>query len=158
VGVLPPDFHLESVMDAADAQLLVPRDFGNAASRRSQRELAVIGRMTPRVMFAAAGEMNSIARHLAAEHPPEDAGWNVRVEGLRESLTKNNRTVLYLFLGFAIFVLPIACANVAGLVLVRVVARQREYALCVALGARRTALLRQTRAETVWIAVPGGLG
>jgi putative ABC transport system permease protein len=146
-------------MDASDAQLLVPRDFGNAASRRSQRELAVIGRMTPRVMFAAAaGEMNSIARHLAAEHPQEDAGWNVRVEGLRESFTKYNRTILYLFLGFAIFVLPIACANVAGLVLVRVVARQREYALRVALGARRTALLRQTRAETVWIAVPGGLG
>jgi predicted permease len=157
VGVLPADFHLESVTDGPDPQLFVPLDFTGAASGRGDRELAVIARSKPGVsMAAAAAEMDSIARGLAAEHPQDDAGWDVRIENLRQSFTRYNRTVLYLFLGFAVFVLLIACANVAGLQLVRVVGRQKEYALRVALGARRAALLRQALAETAWIALPGG--
>ena len=157
VGVLPADFHLESVTDGPDPQLFVPLNFSNAVSERGDRELAVIARTRPGVsLAAAAAEMDSIARGLAAEYPQDDAGWDVRVENLRQSFTRYNRTVLYLFLGFAIFVLLIASANVAGLQLVRAVGRQREYALRVALGARRAALLRQALAETAWIALPGG--
>ena len=95
-------------------------------------------------------------RRAGCRTPEVNAGWDVRIENLRESFTQYNRTALYLFLGFAVFVLLIACANVTGLQLVRAVGRQREYALRMALGARRSALLRQALAETAWIALPGG--
>ena len=155
-GVLPSTFHLDSVLDEDDPQLFVPADFSHVAAQRGERDWAVIGRIKDRVSYAAVNAgMESIAHRLAADHPSDDAGWEVNIENLRESFTKYNRTVLYLFLGFAIFVLLIACANVAGLQLVRAVGRQREYALRLALGANRVALLRQAMAETAWIAVPG---
>ena len=156
-GVLPSGFQLEAILGIAGPDLFVPLDFTKAAGRRGDRELAAVARLRPQIGLAAArAEMGPLSRRLAAAYPNEDAGWSVHVENLRQAVAGYYRTVLYLFFGFAVLVLVIACANVAGLELVRAVGRQREYALRMALGARRTALLRHALAEAAWLAVPGG--
>jgi putative ABC transport system permease protein len=102
--------------------------------------------------------MRTIAAQLAREYPQANGNWTATCENLRRAFTKFNQGSLYLFLGFGGFVLLIACANVAALLLARFVARQREIALRMAMGANRLALLWHALAESVWIAVPGGVG
>ncbi|MDR3699108.1 MAG: ABC transporter permease [Candidatus Sulfopaludibacter sp.] len=156
VGVLPPVFRLEFVPGASEPDLFLPLHPADPKRKRNQRALLVIGRLKDGVTGAQAGlEMNALARQLSAGHP-EDAHWTARVENLRVASTKFEQRTLYLFLGFACLVLLVACANVAGLQLVRFTGRRKEYALRMALGAPRGALLRQALAENAWIAIPGG--
>jgi putative ABC transport system permease protein len=157
VGVLPATFHLDAITGGDDPQFFVPIDAA-APGRRDDRRFAVIGRLgSGRSEDAAGAEMRAIAGRLAAEFPQEDGGWDVRVQNLREYLTSFHRTSIFLFLGFAALVLLIACANVAGLQLIRSTGRRREYAMRLALGAGRPALLRQAMAEAAWIAIPGAI-
>ncbi|HEV3199868.1 MAG TPA: ABC transporter permease [Bryobacteraceae bacterium] len=156
VGILPASFHLEFV---DDADVFLPLNLTGADLRRDTRELVVAGRIKPGVTLRqAGGEVDMLARGLAAEYPKANANWGASVENLREHFTRSYRRDLYLYLGFAGLVLLIACANVAGLLLVRFVGRQKEFALRTALGASRASLLRQMVAETAWIAIPGGIG
>ena len=157
VGVLPADFRLEFLPGVAAPDLFLPLHPGDAMRKRNQRGLMAVGRLKDGVSAPqAAQEMSVVAIQLAAKHP-EDANWTVNVENLRVAATKFESRTLFLFLGFACLVLLIACANVAGLQLVRFTGRQKEYALRLALGARRGALLRQALAENAWIAIPGGV-
>lgn len=154
VGILPAEFHLEFV---ADPDLYLPLTLGAAEISRDDRLLAVIGQIADgKTRAQAAGEMDALGRRWAAEFPATNANWVVVVENLRDSFTRFYRRELFLFLGFAAFVLLIACANVAGLQLVRFVGRQKEFALRTALGANRAAIFRQSIAENLWIAIPGG--
>jgi putative ABC transport system permease protein len=151
-GILPRDFHLE-VMDDADVFVPLP------LSGQDGESLDVIGRLGAGITEReAAAEMRSISAGLARENPKANGNWSVTVENLRVAYTKSSVLKLRLFLGFGGFVLLIACANVAALLLVRFVARQKEFALRMALGANRSALLRHALAESVWIAFPGGAG
>ncbi len=156
VGVLPANFHLEFL---DDADVFLPLELTSSGLRRDARDLLAIGRIKPGVTLnQAAGEVDGLARRAAAEYPQTNANWGASVENLREHFTHFYRRDLFLYLGFAGLVLLIACANVAGLLMVRFVGRQKEFALRTALGAGGIALLRQTLAETTWIALPGGLG
>jgi len=155
VGVLPAGFHFEFTSDPA---VFVPLVMDAPDARRETRELVVIGRIRSGASMAQANaEMQGIARQLASAYPRANGGWSAGVEDLREAFTKFYRRDLFLYLGFAGFVLVIACANVAGLLLVRSVGRQKEFALRTALGARAGDLWRLALAETAWIAVPGGV-
>jgi len=155
VGVLPREFRLEF---AGDPDLFLPLDLSSAGPNASRSELAVIGRLTRGASIAAASaEMQALARQMAAERPRRDGVWTINVENLRAAVTKFSSRSLLLFFGFAVLVLLIACANVSALQLVRYTGRQREIALRIALGAGRSALLREALTESAWIAVPGAL-
>jgi len=156
VGILPANFHLEFVNDP---DVFLPLNLVDPAQRRDARVLVVVGRIKPGVTLSqAGGEVDMLARRLAAEYPQNNANWGASVDNLREHFTRFYRRDLFLYLGFAGLVLLIACANVAGLLLVRFVGRQKEFSLRTALGASRASLLRQSLAETAWIAIPGGIG
>jgi putative ABC transport system permease protein len=117
----------------------------------------LIGRLKPGVTAKQAqAELNSIAKGMEPGRPDVDGDWSVRVESLHEWLVGGSRRYFYLLLGAVGFVLLIACANVANLLLARGTVRQKEIAIRASLGAGRWRLIRQLLAETVLLALVGG--
>jgi putative ABC transport system permease protein len=104
----------------------------------------------------ARAELAGIERQLAAAHPETAAHWRVNAIPLSDELTGNIRASLLVLFGAAVFMLLIACVNVANLLLARSAAREREFAIRCALGAGRIQLLSQALSESLLIAVGGG--
>jgi putative ABC transport system permease protein len=119
----------------------------------------VIGRLAPGVSLASANaELATIAARFAQTQPAaaDYANWSVSALPLRDALLGNVRTAVFVLVGAVAIVLLIACANVAGLLLVRASARQREIAIRAAIGATRRQLLRQFFVESALLAAIGG--
>jgi len=106
----------------------------------------------------AQAAMDVAEQHLAQAFPEEYKGTGVRVEPLRQGLFGWSSDFLYLLLAVVGFVLLIACANVANLLLVRADSRRKEIGVRVALGASRTRLIRQLLTESIMLSFAGGLG
>ena len=137
IGVAAPD-RLEFIADPDLFQLI---DLATtAAGDRRVRDLVTIGRLKKGFSRGAAEtELRIVAKRLAHDYPADDVGRDVGVDGLREAHTGWNWRPLVVFLGSAVVVLLLSCANVANLLLARAVDRRREFAIRGALGGGRTA-------------------
>jgi len=153
IGVMSPNFRFPSF-----AQLWTPLAWTDEKRAvRGNHNYLVIGRLQPGVdVRAAQAEISAISTRLEQLYPEDDKGWGATIRPLREQLVGDVRPALLVLLGAVAFVLLIACANVANLVLGKILARKKEIAIRSALGATRAAILRQVLAETVLLSLAGG--
>lgn len=164
IGVMPPDEQLDRAPHFFVPQPSTAADRENFSGQ--SRPDSIVARLKPNVsMTEAAAEMNVLSRALAAERPATQAGHGAQLTPLLDDLLEHSgymltgiRPLLYTLFGAVAFLLLIACANVANLLLARATVRQREVALRAALGATRTRIARQLICESLLLAFLGGLG
>jgi putative ABC transport system permease protein len=149
VGVMPDGFKFPD-----EAEAWMPATLG---TKRDNAFLRVLTRLQTGVPQAQAqAELTAIAGRLEQEFPATNRGLGVSLVPLHEYVTGNVRSSLFVFLGAVGFVLLIACANVASLLLARAAARQKEVAIRAALGASRLRIVRQLLTESLLLAFAGG--
>jgi putative ABC transport system permease protein len=154
VGVMPPRFDFPF-----QAQLWTPLAWTDQERAvRSNHTYIVIARLKSGTDEAKAqADMNTISGRLAQQYPTDDAGWGAIVVPMRDLMAGAIGPALLVLFGAVGFVLLIACANVANLLLTRALGRGREIAIRAALGASRGRIARQVLSETALLSIAGGI-
>ena len=153
IGVMPPSF------DKPESALLwVPLVWtAQEKAVRGEHSMAAVARLKPGVtVHQAQGQLDAIAARIAEQYPADSAGWGAAVVPLREETVGDVQRPLLMLFGAVVFVLLIACANVANLMLARTVDRRKEIAIRAAFGAKRTRIIRQVLSESLLVSIAGG--
>jgi putative ABC transport system permease protein len=155
IGVMPQNFNFPD-----NAALWLPRNFFPPDTSRTAHNWVVFGRLADHASLPQArAELDTIAHRLKQQYDPDTDMSAAATIRLRDAMTAQVRPALFLLLGAASFLLLVACANVANLLLARSAARRRELAIRAAMGADRYALVRQFLVESfVLCAISGAFG
>jgi putative ABC transport system permease protein len=157
IGVMPAGFLVKSWFPASTEGWIPVAWTEKDRATRGNHNWLVVARLREGVSLAKAqSAMNVISDRLARDYPEEDKGWGAVVTPLRDNLVGDVRPALLTLLGAVGFVLLIACANTANLVLARTIARRKEFAIRAALGASTRQVLRPVLTETTILAIIGG--
>ncbi|MCM3900449.1 MAG: ABC transporter permease [Pyrinomonadaceae bacterium] len=160
IGVLPADvgWHVQKgSMIKKAPEIWSPWQVSNELRERQGRFARAVARLKPGVTLdQAQNEMNIIGSRLTQQYPDFNTNWGVNVVPLRAQFTGEIRKPLLILLGSVGFVLLIACANVANLLLARAASRRKEIALRAGLGASRWRIARQLLTESVLLSSLGG--